>query len=46
MNKMNKAKQIEKEVVIFMSIDHLRKGKYALKILLDNKVVKSIKISK
>lgn len=32
--------------VIYMSIDHLKQGKYELKILLNNKVMKSIKISK
>jgi len=36
----------KKEDVIYMSIDHLRQGKYELKILLNNKVMKSIKILK
>ncbi|MDO6759113.1 hypothetical protein Q4566_02780 [Tamlana sp. 2_MG-2023] len=42
----NKANEAEKEVVIFMSIDHLKKGNYELKILLNNEVVKSVKITK
>ncbi|MEH6765366.1 MAG: hypothetical protein V7655_12755 [Aequorivita antarctica] len=36
----------KKDDVIYMSIDHLKQGKYELKILLDNKVMKSIKILK
>ncbi|SRX56076.1 hypothetical protein [Aequorivita sp. CIP111184] len=36
----------KKDDVIYMSIDHLKQGKYELKILLNNKVMKSIKILK
>ncbi len=36
----------KKDDVIYMSIDHLRQGNYELKILLDNKVIKSVKILK
>lgn len=32
--------------VIYMSIDHLKQGNYELKILLKNKVMKTIKILK
>ena len=39
----NSPKKIEK---IYLSIDHLKKGQYELKILLNNKVVKSVKIIK
>lgn len=35
-----------KEDKIYLSIDHLKKGKYQLNILLNNKVMKSIKINK
>lgn len=35
-----------KNDVIFMSIDHLKQGKYELKILLHNKVMKSVKFQK
>jgi hypothetical protein len=35
-----------KEYKIYMSIDHLKKGVYSLKILDKEKVVKSIRISK
>ena len=31
---------------IYLNIDHLKEGKYELKILLKNKVVKSVKIIK
>ena len=31
---------------IYLSIDHLKKGQYLLNIMLDNKVLKSIKIDK
>jgi len=36
----------KKDDVIYMSIDHLKEGKYELKILLNNKVVKTVKIQK
>ncbi|MDC8000477.1 hypothetical protein POV26_05485 [Aequorivita todarodis] len=36
----------KKDDVIYMSIDHLKRGKYELKLLLDNKVMKTIKILK
>jgi hypothetical protein len=36
----------KKDDVIYMSIDHLRQGKYELRILLNNKVMKTIKIFK
>jgi hypothetical protein len=36
----------KKEDVIYMSIDHLKQGNYELKILLKNKVMKTIKILK
>jgi len=36
----------KKDDVIYMSIDHLKEGRYELKILLKNKVMKSIKILK
>jgi len=36
----------KKDDVIYLSIDHLKEGKYELKILLKNQVVKSIKIHK
>jgi len=36
----------KKDDVIYMSIDHLKEGNYELKILLNNKVVKSVKIQK
>ncbi len=32
--------------IIYMSIDHLKKGSYSLSILEKNKVIKSIKIKK
>lgn len=31
---------------IYLSIDHLRKGNYKLNITLENKVIKTIKLSK
>lgn len=31
---------------IYLSIDHLKKGKYLLNIMLKNKVIKSIKLKK
>ncbi|WP_193392791.1 hypothetical protein [Aequorivita aquimaris] len=36
----------KKDDVIYMSIDHLKQGNYELKILLKNKVMKTIKILK
>jgi hypothetical protein len=42
----NPSNSIKKDDVIYMSIDHLKQGKYELKILLNNKVMKSIKILK
>ncbi|WP_347374483.1 hypothetical protein [Aequorivita sp. Q41] len=36
----------KKTDVIYMSIDHLKQGNYELKILLQNRVVKSVKIFK
>lgn len=36
-------KHVEK---IYLSIDHLKKGKYTLSILLKNKIIKSIEINK
>jgi len=42
----NSPNKNKKEDVIYMSIDHLKQGNYELKILLDNKVMKSIKILK
>jgi hypothetical protein len=36
----------KKDDIIYMSIDHLKQGSYKLKILLKNKVLKSIKILK
>jgi hypothetical protein len=36
----------KKPDVIYMSIDHLKEGKYELKILLKNKVMKTIKFLK
>lgn len=42
----SKSNNVEKEVSVFMSIDHLKKGNYELKILLDNKVIKAIKFTK
>lgn len=36
----------KKDNVIYMSIDHLRQGNYELRILLNNKVMKTIKIFK
>ena len=36
----------KKDEVIYMSIDHLREGKYQLKILIKNKVMKTIKFLK
>tara|TARA_R100000935_G_scaffold58415_2_gene95418 strand:- start:102846 stop:102986 length:141 start_codon:yes stop_codon:yes gene_type:complete len=40
------AENQDKEDKIYLSIDHLKKGKYQLHILLNNKVLKSVKISK
>ena len=31
---------------IFLNVDHLKTGNYELKILLDNKVIKTVKIKK
>ncbi|MEZ4882827.1 MAG: hypothetical protein R2775_10755 [Flavobacteriaceae bacterium] len=42
----NSPESKKKEDVIFMSIDHLKEGNYELKILLNNKVVKTLKIEK
>jgi len=33
-----------KEEKIYLNIDHLKKGQYVLKILLNNKEIKSVKI--
>lgn len=38
--------QEKAENKIYLNIDHLNKGEYELKILLNNKVVKSVKIIK
>ncbi len=35
-----------KKEKIYLSIDHLKKGQYELEILLNNKIIKTIKISK
>ncbi|AFL82509.1 hypothetical protein Aeqsu_3071 [Aequorivita sublithincola DSM 14238] len=42
----NSLEKNKKDDVIYMSIDHLKQGKYELKILLDNKVLKTIKFLK
>lgn len=42
----NSLESNKKDDVIYMSIDHLKQGKYELKILLKNKVLKTIKILK
>lgn len=39
-------KNHKNEDIIYLSIDHLKKGKYQLQVLLENKIVKSIKINK
>jgi len=41
----NSASKIDEEK-IYLSIDHLKNGRYILNILLENKIVKSIKIKK
>ncbi len=45
---MFKTDDIKKEdnQTIYLSIDHLNKGQYIFNIMLDNKVLKSIKIDK
>ncbi|WP_169815706.1 hypothetical protein [Pseudotamlana agarivorans] len=42
----NNTDNTDKETTVFMSIDHLKKGKYELKILLDNKVIKTVQFIK
>lgn len=42
----NSLESNKKDDVIYMSIDHLKQGNYELKILLKNKVMKTIKILK
>ena len=44
-NKDQKQSKTKKEK-IYLNIDHLEKGEYELDILLDNKVVKSVKIER
>ena len=38
--------QKEENQDIYLSIDHLKKGRYEIKIMLKNKVIKTIKIEK
>ncbi|MFL0354728.1 hypothetical protein [Xanthomarina sp. GH4-25] len=38
--------QKEEDDKIYLNIDHLKNGQYELKILLNNKVIKSVKIIK
>ena len=40
------AQTATKEEVIYLAIDHLKKGKYRLNVLLKNKVIKSVSIIK
>lgn len=35
-----------KEEVIYLTVDHLKKGTYRLEVLLDNKIIKSVMIIK
>ncbi|MEH1009367.1 MULTISPECIES: hypothetical protein [Winogradskyella] len=42
----NPIKDKPKDDKIYLNIDHLKKGNYQLEILLNNKVIKSIKITK
>lgn len=42
----NSLENNKKDDVIYMSIDHLKEGSYELKILLKNKVMKTVKILK
>lgn len=42
----NSLDNTKKDEIIYMSIDHLKEGKYQLKILIKNKVMKTIKILK
>lgn len=37
---------LKKDDKIYLSIDHLKEGRYELNILLNNKVVKTVKIIK
>ena len=47
---MSKEKKMEqtasKEEVIYLAIDHLKRGTYQLKVLLRNKVIKTVTIIK
>ncbi len=36
----------KRDEIIYLSIDHLKKGQYELRILLNNNVVKTVKIIK
>lgn len=40
------AQKIAKEEVIYLTVDHLKRGKYRLDILLENQVIKSVTIIK
>jgi hypothetical protein len=41
-----KGQKTTKEEVIYLAIDHLKKGNYRLDVLLENKVIKSVTIIK
>jgi len=40
------AQETTKEEVIYLTIDHLKNGKYRLEVLLKNEVIKSVTIIK
>jgi len=39
-------KNANKEQPVFLTIDHLKDGNYIFNIMLDNKIIKSIKLKK
>lgn len=46
MSLIDKTVKSSDKKIIYLSIDHLKSGKYQLNILLDNKVIKTISIKK
>ena len=46
MKNFSSSQKEEEDDKIYLNIDHLKKGQYVLKILLNNKVIKSVRIIK
>ncbi|GGG44407.1 hypothetical protein [Bizionia arctica] len=46
MKRISNSQKEDEDAKIYLNIDHLKNGQYELQILLNNKVVKSVKIIK